>query len=121
MVAPENDMIYINILGDPLKIYQTARHFFGECFEVYGEEVLVPIGKVFDAHLRLREGTYQTFTKTYGESPSPWKPITISRSGNTYKLVVSTELWCSKKPGPEHTYFPNENARILFEKYFGIR
>ena len=121
MGTSENSLIYISIPGDPLKIYQTARHFFGDYFQVCGEEVLVSIGKIFDVRLRLCEGTYQTYTKTYGESPSPWKPITISRSGDTYKLVVSAELWCSKKPGPEHTYFPNENARILFEKYFGIR
>ena len=121
MATSEDSLIYISIPGDPLKIYRTTRHFFGDYFQVCGEEVLVLIGKIFDAHLRLREGTYQTYMKIYGNPPSPWKPITISRSGDTYKLVVSTELWCSKKPGPEHTYFPNENARILFEKYFGIR
>lgn len=121
MGTSEDSLIYISIPGDPLKIYQTARHFFGDYFQVYEEEVLVSIGKIFDVRLRLHEGTYQTYTKIYGDPPSPWKPIIISRSGNAYKLVISTELWCSKKPGPEHTYFPNENARILFEKYFGIR
>ena len=121
MVAAENGLVYIALPGDPLRNFATVHHFFGEDFRVHGEDiVLVQVGQIFDAHLKLCEGMYQTYHDVGGKLVQ-WELLSVSWSGSVYKLVISTELWCAKNPNTEHAYFPNENARILFEEYFGIR
>lgn len=120
MEGIETGQIYIAIPGDPLSNLATARHFFGDDFRVKGQEVLVSVGKIFKVHLRLRRGIYQTYFEIQREV-NQWKPLTISWTGVAWKLWISDELWCIKKPNLDHAYFPDENSRILFEKYFGIR
>lgn len=120
MVASENGLMYVVIPGDPLKNFMTALHFFGDDFKVCEEGVLVRIGRLFDAHLILQDGEYQTYLVNKNVY-IPWSPLQVSRYPNQYRFLVSKEVWCTKKPGPEHAYFPDENSRILFEKYFGIR
>jgi hypothetical protein len=120
MVATENGLVYIAIPGDPLSNLATVRHFFGEDFRVHGEEVLVRAGQIFSARLKLREGVYQTYHEADGKL-IPWELLSVSVSVAIYTLVISKELWCAVKSGSEHAYFPDENSRILFENYFGIR
>ena len=125
MVALKDDLVYVALPGDPLKNLATARHFFGDNFKVYGEkDVLVFLGLVLDAHLKLQEGLYQTYHAVNGKL-IPWELLSISKpewNGHVaYKFIISKELWCVKNLNFECAYFPDENSRILFEKYFGIR
>ena len=122
MVAIENDLIYIVLPGDPLGNFATALHFFGDDFKVHDDKVLVQVGQIFDVHLKLHEGVYQTYR--YFESKCKfiqWESLAVSRSGSVYILKTSEELWCTKDPSMEHAYFPDENSKIFFEKYYGIR
>jgi hypothetical protein len=121
MVAVEDGLVYIALPGDPLRNFATVRHFFGEDFRVLDENiVLVQVGQIFDAHLKLHDGRYQTYHDVGGELVQ-WELLSVSWSGFVYELSISPELWCAKNPNTEHAYFPNECARILFERYFGIR
>jgi hypothetical protein len=120
MVATENGLIYIALLGDPLRNLMTVRHFFGDNFKVHDEKVLIQVGQIFNAHLKLWEGVYQTYHEINGRL-FEWKLLSIYWTGTVYKLDIDRELWCAKEPILEHAYFPDENSRVLFEKYFGIR
>ncbi len=124
MVALKDDLVYVAIPGDPLKNLATARHFFGDNFKVHGkDDVLVFLGLVLDAHLKLQEGVYQTYHAVTGKL-IPWELLSVSRSERnghvSYKFIISKELQCVKNLN-SGAYFFDENSKILFEKYFGIR
>ena len=120
MVATENGLMYIVVPGDPLRNFRIARHFFGDDFKVFEENVLVQVGRLFDAHIRLQNGEYQTYLVT-NDKFVLWVPLQVLHHYDLYRLSTSKEVWCNKKLGENHIYCPDETSRILFEKYFGIR
>ena len=120
MVAAENGMMYIVVPGDPLRNFRVVRHFFGDDFKVLEESVLVRVGCLFDAHIRLQNKEYQTYLVT-NDKFIPWVPLQVLHQYDSYRLSTSKEIWCRKKLRANYIYYPDENSRILFEKYFGIR